>query len=276
MATITPLVGSDGITTANSMTKINENLANLNADKMETSVLDTDTALTANSDAKVATQKAVKAYVDAGGNVNASTTTKGIVEEATQAEVDAGTAAGGTGARLFVNPSTLNKSRKIYVDYSTTEIANNTAVETNIFSQTVTGGLLGTNNVIRFKIYVSNFSVDSDAASDPVFRFKYGATTLATATFTQGDGNPMSGWIEGALFASGATGTQKGTMTSHFWTDRNTASGALSTNAIWDIREGTATEDSTADKTLAVSIQWGSAQIVSDFVPAGVIIELVA
>lgn len=32
---------------------------------METSVLDTDTALTANSDSKVATQKAVKAYVDA-------------------------------------------------------------------------------------------------------------------------------------------------------------------------------------------------------------------
>lgn len=36
----------------------------------------------------------------------ASTTQVGIVEEATQAEVDAGTAAGGTGARLFMNPST--------------------------------------------------------------------------------------------------------------------------------------------------------------------------
>lgn len=105
MSTITALVGGDGITTANSMTKINTNFSNLNTDKMETSVLDTDTTLAANSDAKVATQKAVKAYVDAGGNVNASTTTKGIVEEATVAEIAAGTAAGGTGARLFVNPS---------------------------------------------------------------------------------------------------------------------------------------------------------------------------
>lgn len=47
---------------------------------------------------------------------NASTSAAGIVEEATQAEVDAGTAAGGTGARLFVNPSTLsvNGSKAIY------------------------------------------------------------------------------------------------------------------------------------------------------------------
>ena len=67
MSTIITLVGTDGITTANSMTKINANFANLNADKIETSVLDTDTALAANSDAKVATQKAVKAYIDALG-----------------------------------------------------------------------------------------------------------------------------------------------------------------------------------------------------------------
>jgi len=42
--------------------------------------------------------------------VDASVTAKGIVEEATLAEIDAGTGAGGTSARLFVNPSTLGKS----------------------------------------------------------------------------------------------------------------------------------------------------------------------
>jgi len=39
------------------------------------------------------------------GTVNASTTVAGKVEEATAAEVAAGTAAGATGARLFINPS---------------------------------------------------------------------------------------------------------------------------------------------------------------------------
>lgn len=105
MSTLTTIQSTDLIT--NSRADINGNFAALNADKMETSVLDTDTTLAANSDAKIPSQKAVKAYVDAGGNVNASTTSKGIVEEATAAEVLAGSATGATGARLFINPSTL-------------------------------------------------------------------------------------------------------------------------------------------------------------------------
>ena len=54
-----------------------------------------------------------KAYVDAvavAGAPDASTTVKGIGEEATLAEIDAATAAGGTAARLFINPSTLQTS----------------------------------------------------------------------------------------------------------------------------------------------------------------------
>lgn len=106
MSTLVTIQSTDLIT--NSRADINDNFSALNTDKMETSVLDTDTTLAANSDAKVATQKAVKAYVDAGGNVNASETAKGIVEEATQTEVNAGTATGATGARLYVNPEKLD------------------------------------------------------------------------------------------------------------------------------------------------------------------------
>jgi hypothetical protein len=72
--------------------------------------IDTDTTLAANSDTKVASQKATKTYVDTSistGGVNASETAKGVVEEATQAEVAAGTATGGTGAKLFVTPAKL-------------------------------------------------------------------------------------------------------------------------------------------------------------------------
>lgn len=63
MSTITTIASSDLIT--NSRTVLNTNFSNLNTDKIETSTLDTDTALTANSDSKIATQKAVKAYIDA-------------------------------------------------------------------------------------------------------------------------------------------------------------------------------------------------------------------
>lgn len=108
MSTLVTINGSDLPT--NSRADINNNFNALNTDKMETSVLDTDTTLAANSDSKVPTQKAVKAYVDAGGNVNASTTAKGIVEEATATELAAGTAAGGTSARLYVNPSAITRA----------------------------------------------------------------------------------------------------------------------------------------------------------------------
>lgn len=106
MSTIKVIQSSDLIT--NSRADINDNFAALNSEKIETSTLDTDTTLAADSDSKIATQKAVKAYVDSGGNQNASDTTRGIVELATDAEIVAGTDTGSTGAKLAVIPSRLN------------------------------------------------------------------------------------------------------------------------------------------------------------------------
>lgn len=54
-----------------------------------------------------------KSYIDGvavAGASNANTTVKGIVEQATASELSAGTATGGTGAVLFVDPSTLSQS----------------------------------------------------------------------------------------------------------------------------------------------------------------------
>lgn len=105
MASITTINSGDLI--SGSRADINNNFSNLNSDKIETSYLDTDTSLTANSDTKIATQKAVKSYVDSGGQQNASETVRGLVEEATSAEVAARTDVGATGAKLFVPPSKL-------------------------------------------------------------------------------------------------------------------------------------------------------------------------
>lgn len=66
MSSITTINSGDLI--SGSRTDINNNFSALNTDKIETSTLDTDTTLAANSDAKIATQKATKAYVDASVN----------------------------------------------------------------------------------------------------------------------------------------------------------------------------------------------------------------
>lgn len=109
MATsITTIQSTDLIT--NSRADINNNFDSLLVNKIETDVLTTDSTFATASDSKIPSQLAVKQYVDAGGNVNASTTTKGIVELATAAEIDAGTATGGTGAALVVTADALKGS----------------------------------------------------------------------------------------------------------------------------------------------------------------------
>lgn len=82
MSVITTINSGDLIT--NSRTTINNNFANLNAGKIETSVIDTDTTLAANSDAKLPSQKAIKAYVDAAlVNSISSETTAGATHSLT-------------------------------------------------------------------------------------------------------------------------------------------------------------------------------------------------
>jgi hypothetical protein len=64
---------------------------------------------------------------------DASTTVKGVVEEATLAEIDANTAAGDTGARLFVNPSTLGKTIDgTFADNSDAKIPSQKAIKTYV------------------------------------------------------------------------------------------------------------------------------------------------
>jgi len=138
MSAITTIQGTDVIST--SRTTINTNFANLNSDKIEISYLDTDTSLTANSDSKIATQKAVKTYIDIVGAVSpATTTTKGSVEIATDAEVIAGTNTGGTGASLTLTPGQLGLVSKCDVQVFTTEATIRGDNTTNITVSNTSG-----------------------------------------------------------------------------------------------------------------------------------------
>jgi hypothetical protein len=137
MSTITTIQDSDLISSSNEV--INDNFTNLNTDKIETSYLDTDTTLAANSDTKIATQKAVKAYVDAGGNQNASETTRGIVQEATDLQVTNATATGSTGAKLFVTPAKANTAYA--TKFATTEVFSGAAPQT--FTDLDLSGVVG-------------------------------------------------------------------------------------------------------------------------------------
>ena len=76
MTAITTIQTTDLIT--NSRADINNNFSALNLGKIETSVIDLDTTLVANSDTKIPSQKAIKAYVDAAGALSNIITASGV------------------------------------------------------------------------------------------------------------------------------------------------------------------------------------------------------
>jgi len=84
MSTLTTIQSSDLIT--DSRANINDNFSALNTDKIETSYIDTDTTLAANSDTKLPSQKAVKAYADtlAGLSIKTAGVSTGPASSTTQ------------------------------------------------------------------------------------------------------------------------------------------------------------------------------------------------
>lgn len=208
MSSITTIQGTDVIAT--SRTDINTNFSNLNTDKIETSVIDTDTSLTANSDSKIPSQKAVKAYVDSGGQANASETVRGLVQEATAAQVTAGTDTGSTGAKLFVPPSKMN-----------TQIDTKIAAATPDFSKVV-GSLPNTYVKTYFNAQMPFILATGASAGD-----------LTTSIGHWVRNSTDVGISVGALFLQfGGTGPDSIRITAPFKTSATTNLQADSTNII--------------------------------------------
>jgi hypothetical protein len=175
----------------------------------------------------------------------------------------------------------IGHTKKVYTSGSTTEIANNTTTETNIFQQSIAANFLSTDNAVKFKVLVSDISMGASGC-DPIFRLKYGTTTLVTLTpsAVNGASSPFSGILEGALVANASASSQTGTLFADFMinqTDYDLDLGtATSTLFYRDFDNGTATEDSTGALNLTLTIQWTTATVGSNFTPSGIIIELVS
>ena len=104
-----------------------------------------------------------------------------------------------------------SQSRKVIISSSQTTV-NNTVSETNIFSVSLAGNLLSTNNGVYIRIPISDLDTSIGAGTDLTVNLKYGGSTVATfatATRTVAASN-WAGYIEAYLLASGATNTQKG------------------------------------------------------------------
>ena len=149
----------------------------------------------------------------------------------------------------------------IYTDV--TIDAGGTPDEEDLISVTILGGTLGTNGGIRIRLFIDQFYRGSGFANKGKFRLKYGGTTIITGndiTPTQATDN--NGYVDILLLATGATNSQEASMGVSIEKED-----VIQTNksAMTQHKIGTASEDSTADKTLVITFQWFSAQGASDY-----------
>lgn len=224
---ITTINATDLIT--NSRNDLNNNFASLNTNKIETSVIDTDATLASNSDAKIPSQKAVKAYVDAGGNVNASTSTKGIVQEATSAQIIAGSSNGSTGAPLFVNPSMLQAAGLFKFGGTGSDGA------LSISSGTTTISASGARILMKNYTSISITGTGKLGFSNPhangtfIFLRSQGNVTLTSSATPMIDHTNMGG--AGGTNANKTSTTAGTTGTAGIWGNYNCAPGLGGTNS---------------------------------------------
>jgi len=152
----------------------------------------------------------------------------------------------GNGSQLTNLPASGTSTAIDKVTANTT--VANTSTETNLYSFSVPGGTLGTNNVLRLTIQITD--LDRAAFSICDLRFKYGGTTLALISLDNSEGStPLNNgkalitWI---LAADGVTNAQVGTALSHIFYN----------GEVPYMQQGTSAVDSTATQTLAVTVDW--------------------
>lgn len=133
--------------------------------------------------------------------------------------------------------------------------------ETALYTKSIAGGTLSTNKRVRLTIagFINGSGVAAGTRNYQL-RVKYGATTLVTqAAVAISSSTPTSISSKGfrlvvELSARGATNAQFGLLTLAGWVAD--ASGGL---GLAETLQGTATEDSTAAKTLQVTAQFSGA-----------------
>lgn len=157
---------------------------------------------------------------------------------------------------------------------STTDVTiSNTTTETTLFTVSVPGGTLLTNNGIRIKMFVSGISLDSSRTM--TIRLKFGSTTITSiAPSATGGVTNKPGYFDFFILANGSTSSQKGIINGIVYTlDSNIYNGALPVNNF--LATGTASEDSTSAKTLTITGQGSIASLNVAITVSHVVAEII-
>lgn len=158
-----------------------------------------------------------------------------------------------------------NDVTRLLFTTSTDIVIDNTSTETDILSFSIPADALGTDNMLKYKIYYS--SAARNGGGNDVVKLKYGATTLVTNTNFLHPTGSNGGYIEGYLFNTGTSGAQVGRL---FAEDINN-----SNSPIIQTGSGTATEDSTGALDFKITFQFTNANASNNITIEDSSLELV-
>jgi len=143
---------------------------------------------------------------------------------------------------------------------------SNSLAENTLYTFSVPGGTLGTNNKLRLTVFFQLRGTDSVNAATTTFRFKYGGTTLHTIAHGNGDGSTVgtgsgAGTLLYDLMADGATNAQLGGYTAPGLVFKCTTSGRVMVPTAFPTTSllGTAAVDSTSNQSLVLTAQMDTA-----------------
>ncbi|MFA6524237.1 MAG: hypothetical protein WC264_02595 [Candidatus Paceibacterota bacterium] len=135
---------------------------------------------------------------------------------------------------------------------TTQATANTNGVETTLYTIPIPGGILGTNNAIKFKIPCSAINARLNVSIS--IKMYYGTTLITTLNFsssTNADCHIWEGEINGYIIADNATNAQKALITIL----KGDAQGGINNNAQFFLQSkyGTSAEDSNVIKNLVIT-----------------------
>lgn len=195
-------------------------------------------------------------YVTDGDTDNAATANKVARYDANGDMIVPTTPTDGDAAasKSYVDAQDLGGTN-ILTRLSSDVTVSSSSSEETLLSATVTGGDLSSTGIITGKLFINLFDLDN--GDNAIIRLKYGSTTVCTKTITgtAGIGN-KTGAIDFSLTNTGSTSAQSGIFNFMIVSDTSSTGSLQSVMQTYDT--GTATEDSTTNLTLSITIQYSS------------------
>lgn len=138
---------------------------------------------------------------------------------------------------------------KINISNTDVTVSSSTS-KTALISFTIPGGTLGTNKGVVVRGFFQNFKCTNTTH----FIYDFGTTNMGDISVASTNGQTLNGYFDLFIAGNGATNIQEAT----FHITGDPAGYTVTSDAFRLVSNGTAAEDSTADKTFVLSIQFNT------------------